>query len=189
MRDIKACMHNLSKANYHFPRCNNFAQFFPPCKGIRASFARGIRNIGFWNPENSSRNPESHKRLESGIQVPPSKSGVESRIQHCLGHPYGAICMIRTVKPQTKWRQSNKSTDVVFILEDSSDRLETSLVFNLKQNLTNKMLYLNIYRITTVHYLSRLESNTVRFKWGWIAAMLVFSPIFSFMDAIIQLVL
>ena len=87
MIDIKACMHNLSKANYHFPRCDNFAQFIPPFKGILASFARGIRNIGFCNPENSSRNPESHKRLESGIQVPPSKSGVESRIQHSLGHP------------------------------------------------------------------------------------------------------
>ena len=28
--------------------------------GIRESFASGIRYPGFWNPEYSSRNPESH---------------------------------------------------------------------------------------------------------------------------------
>ena len=33
-------------------------------------FASGIRNPGLWNPEYSSRNPESLLRLESGIQIP-----------------------------------------------------------------------------------------------------------------------
>jgi len=67
MIDIKACMHNLSKANYRFPRCNDFAQFIPPCKGIRESFARGIRNIGFWNLEtvHGIRNPTNDWNLES----------------------------------------------------------------------------------------------------------------------------
>ena len=31
-------------------------------------FACGIRNPGFWNPEYSSRNPESRKFFGSGIQ-------------------------------------------------------------------------------------------------------------------------
>ena len=58
---------------------------------------------GLWNSEHSSRNPESHERLESkvpltGIQVPLTETeiqhlesrihGVESRIQVCLGFPY-----------------------------------------------------------------------------------------------------
>ena len=33
---------------------------------IQKSFARGIRNPGLWNLKFSSRNPESHQRLESG---------------------------------------------------------------------------------------------------------------------------
>ena len=40
--------------------------------GIRKNFARGPRNPGFWNPECSLRNPESHSLLESGIQNPSS---------------------------------------------------------------------------------------------------------------------
>ena len=67
------------------------------------SFAFGIQKLGkylfwnlnprLWNPEYSSRNPESHQ-LESRIQVPPTKTGiqylesgiqgVESSIQGCL---------------------------------------------------------------------------------------------------------
>ena len=51
----------------------NFAQ----CKGIRENFAKGIRIPGFWNPEYSSRNPESQLRLEvlltnSGIRYLPA---------------------------------------------------------------------------------------------------------------------
>ena len=55
-------------------------------------------NPGLWNPEYSSRNPESHWRLEFRIQIPLTKTGiqyvksgihgVESRIQDCLGIPY-----------------------------------------------------------------------------------------------------
>ena len=35
--------------------------------------ARGIRNPMIWNPEYSLRNPETHKRLESRMQVPLTK--------------------------------------------------------------------------------------------------------------------
>ena len=52
--------------------------------GIEEKFACGIQNPGLWNPEYSSRNPESHKRLETRIQVPMTKTGIhylESRIQ------------------------------------------------------------------------------------------------------------
>ena len=61
-------------------------------------FTRGIRNPGLWNPKYSSKNPESLQRLESRIQVPLTKTGiqylehrirgVESGIQDCLGFPY-----------------------------------------------------------------------------------------------------
>ena len=34
---------------------------------------------GLWNPEYSSRNPESHKRLEFRIQVPLTKTGINYR--------------------------------------------------------------------------------------------------------------
>ena len=50
-----------------------------------------IRNLWLWNPEYSSRNPESHKRSESRIQFSLTKTGihgVESRIQDCLEFPY-----------------------------------------------------------------------------------------------------
>ena len=60
-------------------------------------FACGIRNPGLWNPEYSLRNPESHWRLESRIQVPLTNTqiqylesgihGVESRIPDCLRFP------------------------------------------------------------------------------------------------------
>lgn len=75
--------------------------------------------IGIWSPS-------STVKVWRGIQNPtPSWTPF-----------HGAICMILMVKPQTEWRQSNKSTDVVFILEDNSDRLETSLVFNFKTKST-----------------------------------------------------
>ena len=35
----------------------------------RGNFACGIRNLGLWNQDFSSRNPESTLRLESGIQM------------------------------------------------------------------------------------------------------------------------
>ena len=57
-------------------------------------------NPVLWNPEHSSRNPESHWRLDSRIQVPLTKTviqylesgihGLESRIQDCLRFPYVA---------------------------------------------------------------------------------------------------
>ena len=77
--------------------------------------------IGIWSPS-------STVKVRRGIQNPtPSWTPF-----------HGVICMILMIKPQTEWRQSNKSTDVVFILEDNSDRLETSLVFNFK---TKSSLY------------------------------------------------
>ena len=58
-----------------------------------------IRNTGLWNPDYSSSNTESHQRMESGIQVPLTKTvrnpvpsiwnpRVEFRIQECLGFPH-----------------------------------------------------------------------------------------------------
>ena len=52
-----------------------------PDSGIREIFACGIWNPGLWNPEYSSRNPESHQRLKSGIQIPLTKN-LESGIQN-----------------------------------------------------------------------------------------------------------
>ena len=43
---------------------------------IRENFACGIWNPGLWNSEYSLRNLESHKRLESRIQVPLTKTGI-----------------------------------------------------------------------------------------------------------------
>ena len=55
-------------------------------------FSCGIWNQGLWDPEYSLRNPESHLRLESRIQVPLIEKeseiqNLESRIQYCLGFP------------------------------------------------------------------------------------------------------
>ena len=53
--------------------------------GIPETFSFGVRNPGLWNPEFSSRNPESR------IQAPLIGSridSVESGIQDCLGLPY-----------------------------------------------------------------------------------------------------
>ena len=56
-----------------------------PDSAIQEIFACGIQNPGLWNLEYSSRNPESHWRLKSGIQYFESEMhGVESRIQDCL---------------------------------------------------------------------------------------------------------
>ena len=51
-------------------------------------FASGIQSPGIWNPEYNSKNPEYHKPLESRIQVPLTKTGIqylESGIQDSLG--------------------------------------------------------------------------------------------------------
>ena len=62
-------------SNYNWPHVS-------PDSGIYKVFASWIRNsenvcfrveyeiLRHWNPENSSRNPQSYQRLESGIQVP-----------------------------------------------------------------------------------------------------------------------
>ena len=67
--------------------------------GNREIFVRRIMNPGLWNPEYSSRNPESGIILTIEIQnqVPLTKTGiqylesgihgVEYRIQDCLGYP------------------------------------------------------------------------------------------------------
>ena len=56
-------------------------------------FYCGIRNPGFWNPEFSSRNPESRipSSTDKDTRIQYLESGtdsVESRIQDCLGIPY-----------------------------------------------------------------------------------------------------
>ena len=62
--------------------------------GIREIYAYGaygIRNPGLWNPENSSRNPESHQRLVSGVQNPLTKnpeSTAWNPESKSLGFPY-----------------------------------------------------------------------------------------------------
>lgn len=49
-----------------------------------------IRNTGPWNPDYGSRNPESHQRMESGIQVPLTKTvrNPVFRIEECRGFPH-----------------------------------------------------------------------------------------------------
>ena len=46
----------------------------------RGFFSCGIRNPGLWDPENSSKNPKSLSRLESGIHCvdPESKTALDS---------------------------------------------------------------------------------------------------------------
>ena len=62
--------------------------------GIRKNFACGIRNPGLCNPEYSSSNPESHKRLESRNLSNLSSTGktgiqyVESGIHGVEFRPY-----------------------------------------------------------------------------------------------------
>ena len=62
--------------------------------GIREIYAYGaygIRNPGLWNPENNSRNPESHQRLVSGVQNPLTKnpeSTAWNPESKSLGFPY-----------------------------------------------------------------------------------------------------
>ena len=59
---------------------------------IRETFACRIRNPGLWNTECSSRNPESHWRLESRIQYPGSgirnpRPGIQNqRLPWILSH-------------------------------------------------------------------------------------------------------
>ena len=66
------------------------------CRKLPHVTESGFLNLGNFclrNQENSSRNSESHKRMESRIQVPLTRSGiqyVESRIQDCCGFPYMA---------------------------------------------------------------------------------------------------
>ena len=46
-----------------------------PNSWIQEIFACEIGNPGLWNGEYTSRNPESHERLESRIQVPLTNTG------------------------------------------------------------------------------------------------------------------
>ena len=67
-------------------------------------------NPGLWNPEYSSKNPESHRQLQSRIQVQFHRQRlksttwkseiheVESRIQDCLGFPYIGRTWLRVAK-------------------------------------------------------------------------------------------
>ena len=92
----------------------------------------GMENPGLWNPEYSSRNPESHLRLESRIQVPLTKTGIqcvesgiqdeESRTQARLSWIplYQASC----TSPQTNQKQRN--LQIVFFTS-----CFTSLIFQL----------------------------------------------------------
>ena len=48
------------------PSCTRTRISIAPCSGIRQKFSRGIRNASLWIPE-------SHERLESGIQVLPGQ--------------------------------------------------------------------------------------------------------------------
>ena len=41
-------------------------------------FYSGIWNLGLWNPEYSSKNTEFHLRLDPGIQVPLTKTGIQN---------------------------------------------------------------------------------------------------------------
>ena len=83
---------------------------FAPFKGIRDSFACGIRMLGYESPEYSSRNLHllpavgiwnvSSTDKESGIQYLESGiHGVESRIQDCLGFPYS----LHGARNSSKW--------------------------------------------------------------------------------------
>ena len=63
-----------------------------------ANFCCKIRNPGLWKPEYSSKNPESHKRLESRIQLPSTKNPkvgkfllVESGIQQIFALETGIL--------------------------------------------------------------------------------------------------
>ena len=82
------------------------------------NFCCGIRYPGLWNPEYSSKNPESYQGLESRFQVPLTNTGiqyleseihgVESRIQDCLGFPY-----MRQIVSQT--RPDGKKADCLLV--------------------------------------------------------------------------
>ena len=107
-----------------FPQCCKFILCLAQCKGIQIPesrkftlvesgiwehFAHGIWNPGFWNLEYSSRNLESHYRLEFRIQVLLTntrirylESGIhsaESRIQDCPGFPSLGQYVLANRKP------------------------------------------------------------------------------------------
>ena len=89
---------------------------------FRESFAFGIQKLGkylfwnlnprLWNPEYSSRNPESHQLLETGIQYLKSGiQGVESSIPVNRGDFYATLhpnvivffCLLVTIQNYNKY--------------------------------------------------------------------------------------
>ena len=74
--------------------------------GIWEIFASGIQNPGVWNPEYSSRSPESHLRLESGIQIPLTwiRNPVPEIVNPCRGSPReeGVCTQASTWNPESK---------------------------------------------------------------------------------------
>ena len=57
------CFPKMEKRLFLFTPCkeSGFSKFLFVESGIREIFASGMRNPGLWNPEYSSRNPESPK--------------------------------------------------------------------------------------------------------------------------------
>ena len=73
---------NRDRTRYNFCAGAKATRHIARGKGIRIPesgkfwlLESGI--LGFWNPEYSSRNSESHNRLESRIQVPMTQTGIQ----------------------------------------------------------------------------------------------------------------
>ena len=100
-RPKRAVSRNLSK----------FKQCIAPCQ-VRES---GILGFGIRNTA-QTRNPESHGRLESRIQVLLTKTGIqclesgihglESRIQDCPGFPYMGRSVVIDLRVRNGWYSS-----------------------------------------------------------------------------------
>ena len=80
------CTGNIWQSTFRGRRVSSlFCCIIPPTprkfllmeSGIWEIFPCGMENPALWNPEYSSRNPESHLRLESRIQVPLTKTGIQ----------------------------------------------------------------------------------------------------------------
>ena len=76
--------------------------------GTREIFSCKIRNSGLWNPEYSSRNLESHRRLKSRIQVPVTRN-VESSTRN-------SECMTWNAESKTSFLYSPTWGDLRFLI-------------------------------------------------------------------------